>query len=79
MGLKTEKRVHIPQVVMSFTQLLSNRGVRVLFGMCCPVSWSIHTLAEIGEPYQEEGYYITAEEYTHLDGCHESEAENARN
>jgi hypothetical protein len=78
-AFKTEERIDIPQIVMPLSNLFPNRRARILFGLCCPVAWSIYPLAEISEPYEEEGYYIAAEEYAHFERCHMSEIESAGN
>ncbi len=44
-------------------------GVECLLpGRCSSLFWP--AFGEVGEPYQEEGYYVSAEEYAHLSGSH---------
>ncbi len=64
---------------MPLSYLVPNRRARILFGLCCPVAWSFYPLTEISEPYEDEGYYISAEEYAHFERCHMSEIESAGN
>ncbi len=78
-AFKTEERVDIPQIVMPLSYLFPDRRARILFGRCCPVVWCVYPLTEIGEPYEEEGYYTAAEEYAHFERCHMSEIERVGN
>ena len=75
-GFKIKKRANIPDIDAPVAMLTLDSilvtcllGVECLLpGRCPSFFWT--PLGEVGEPYQEEGYYMSAEEYAHLSGRH---------
>ena len=61
---KAREDCHVP-----FHLLLKNM-ITWLLSLCCLTPRFMVSLREVGEPYDEERQYITAEEYCEVNGGH---------